>query len=128
MYNHESGNDNDGSAITAFVESSQFDIGQGDQFSFVDRLIPDLTFDGSTGVDPAANFTIQARNFPGATYDQSQSAGVTKTATTPIQQFTNQAFLRVRGRSISLKVSSDAEGVQWRLGVPRLNIRPDGRR
>ena len=128
LYNHESGNDNDGSAITAFVESSQFDIGQGDQFSFVDRLIPDLTFDGSTGVDPAANFTIQARNFPGATYDQSQSAGVTKTATTPIQQFTNQAFLRVRGRSISLKVSSDAEGVQWRLGVPRLNIRPDGRR
>ena len=128
LYNHENGNDNDGSAISAYVESSQFDIGQGDVFSFVDRLIPDMTFNGSTGSDPAATFSIKARNFPGATYDQSQDSTVTRTAATPVQQFTNEAYVRVRGRSVALKVSSDTLGVQWRLGVPRLNIRPDGRR
>lgn len=128
LYNHENGNDNDGSAISAYVESSQFDIGQGEVFSFVDRLIPDVTFDGSTGADPSATFTIKSRNFPGATYDQSQDASTTRTSTTPIEQFTNQAFVRVRGRSIALKIASDTSGVQWRLGVPRLNIRADGRR
>ena len=128
LFNHENGNDNDGDPITSYVESSQFDIGQGEVFSFVDRLIPDMTFDGSTSSDPSATFTIKARNFPGSTYDQSQDASVTRTSTTPIEQFTNQAFIRVRGRSIALKVASDNEGVQWRLGVPRINIRADGRR
>ena len=87
-----------------------------------------MTFNGSTGSDPAATFSIKARNFPGATYDQSQDSTVTRTAATPVQQFTNEAYVRVRGRSVALKVSSDTLGVQWRLGVPRLNIRPDGRR
>ena len=128
LYNHENGNDNDGVAISAYVESSQFDIGQGEAFSFVDKLIPDVTFNGSTGVDPAAIFTIKARNFPGSSYDQSQDNTVSRTVETPVEEFTDQAFVRIRGRSIALRVSSDALGVQWRLGIPRLNIRPDGRR
>lgn len=128
LYNHENGNDNDGTAIDAYVESSQFDIGEGETFSFVDRLIPDVTFSGSTEANPAAIFTIKARNFPGSSYDQSQDNTTTRTSTVPVEQFTNQSFVRVRGRSVALKISSDAVGVQWRLGVPRLNIRSDGRR
>ena len=128
LYNHEKGNDDDGSAISSYIESSQFDIGEGEHFSFVDRVLPDVTFGGSTGADPAAVFTMQARNFPGATYDQSQDETTTRTATSPVEQFTNQLFGRVRGRSMSLKGSSDALGVQWRLGMPRVNIRMDGRR
>jgi hypothetical protein len=128
LYNHEKGNDDDGSAISAYIESSQFDIGEGEHFSFVDRVIPDLTFGGSTGLSPAATFTMQARNFPGANYDQSQDETTTRTATSPVEQFTNQLFVRVRGRSLSLKVASDTLGVQWRLGMPRVNVRMDGRR
>ena len=128
LYDHEKGTDNDGSGISAYIESSQFDIGQGDQFSFVDKVIPDLTFAGSTASDPSATFTVQARNFPGANYDQTQNNATTRTSTSPVEQFTNQLYFRVRGRSISLKVASSDTGVQWRLGVPRFNIRPDGRR
>ena len=128
LYNHEKGTDNDGAALSAYIESSQFDIGQGDQFSFVDKVIPDLTFAGSSAADPTATFTVQARNFPGANYDQVQNNATTRTATSPVEQFTNQLYFRVRGRSISLKVASSDTGVQWRLGVPRFNIRPDGRR
>ena len=94
----------------------------------MDRVIPDLTFGGSTGLSPAATFTMQARNFPGANYDQSQDETTTRTATSPVEQFTNQLFVRVRGRSLSLKVASDTLGVQWRLGMPRVNVRMDGRR
>ena len=128
LYDIENGTDNDGSGISAYIESSQFDIGQGDQFSFVDKVIPDLTFAGSTASDPSATFTVQARNFPGANYDQTQNNATTRTSTSPVEQFTNQLYFRVRGRSISLKVASSDTGVQWRLGVPRFNIRPDGRR
>ena len=128
LYNHEKGNDNDGSAISSYIESSQFDIGQGDQFSFVDKVLPDVTFAGSTGADPAATFTIKARNFPGGAYDQTQEGTATRTATSPVEQFTDQLYFRIRGRSVALKVASSSAGVQWRLGVPRLNIRPDGRR
>ena len=128
LYNHENGNDDDGSAIDSYIESSQFDIGQGDSFSFVDRVLPDLTFDGSTSMDPTATFTIKARNYPGAAYDESQDETATRTATTPVEQFTNQLHVRIRGRGVALRVSSTEIGVQWRLGVPRLNIRPDGRR
>tara|TARA_R110002020_G_scaffold15019_1_gene53026 strand:+ start:258 stop:2558 length:2301 start_codon:yes stop_codon:yes gene_type:complete len=128
LYNHEKGNDNDGSAISSYIESSQFDLGQGESFSFVDRIIPDLTFNGSSVTSPAATFTIKARNYPGAGYDQSDVETATRTATTPVEEFTNELYVRIRGRSVALRVGSTEVGVQWRLGVPRLNIRPDGRR
>ena len=132
LYDHETGFDdgstNPVSAISAYIESSQFDLGEGDQFSFVNRLIPDLTFRGSTAGTPTATFTVKARNFPGGNYLQTETAAVEKTASVPVEQFTTQAFVRLRGRSIAMKVDSSGAGVGWRLGSPRLEIRPDGRK
>jgi hypothetical protein len=128
LYIQETGFDADGSAITAYIESSQIDIGDGDQFAFIKRLIPDLTFRGSTASSPSANFTIKTRNFPGGVYLQSNEKTVTKTASVPVEQFTDQVHLRLRGRSFAMRIESDDSGVGWRLGSPRLDIRPDGRR
>ena len=132
LYNHEVGFD-DGSttpasAISAFIESSQFDLGEGDSFSFVRRLIPDLTFRSSTALPPTANFTLKARNFPGGNYLQTNAKAVEKTASVPVEQFTQDAHVRLRGRSVAVKVDSSTTGVGWRLGSPRIDIRSDGRR
>jgi len=132
LYNHEVGFD-DGStspasAITAYIESSQFDLGEGDQFSFVRRLIPDLTFRNSTSNDSTVNFTLKARNFPGGAYLQSNSKSVEKTASVPVEQFTQDAHIRLRGRSMAIRVDSDITGTGWRLGSPRIDVRTDGRR
>tara|TARA_R110001632_G_scaffold93728_1_gene199354 strand:+ start:718 stop:2448 length:1731 start_codon:yes stop_codon:yes gene_type:complete len=132
LYNHEVGFDdgstNPASPISAYIESSQFDIGDGDQFSFVRRLIPDLTFRNSTAETPTANFTVKARNFPGGAYLQNNSKNVEKTASVPVEQFTQDAHIRLRGRSIAIKVDSNTTGTGWRLGSPRLDVRSDGRR
>ena len=132
LYNHEVGFDdgstNPASPIVAYIESSQFDIGDGDQFSFVRRLIPDLTFRNSTAETPIANFTVKARNFPGGAYLQDNSKNVEKTASVPVEQFTQDAHIRLRGRSIAIKVDSDSTGTGWRLGSPRIDVRSDGRR
>jgi hypothetical protein len=135
LYTHESGLD-DGStepasAITAHVESSQMDLGDGDQFTFVNKLIPDLTFRNSTASSPKATFTIKTRNFPGGTYLQSGANNVTQSAaatTSVVEQFTDQVNLRLRGRSFAVRVDSSDTGVTWRLGSPRLDVKPDGRR
>tara|TARA_R110002020_G_scaffold217288_2_gene425116 strand:- start:168 stop:2078 length:1911 start_codon:yes stop_codon:yes gene_type:complete len=131
LYNHETGDD-DGStdpvtAITAHIESSQMDIGEGDQFSFINRIIPDLTFRNSD-IGKKATLSLKARNFPGGNYLQSDSKEIAKTATVPVEQFTNDAFIRLRGRSFALRVESTETGISWRLGSPRVDIRPDGRR
>jgi hypothetical protein len=125
LYTQETGFDDDGSAFTAYIESSQIDIGDGDSFAFIRRMIPDLTFRGSTASSPTANFTIKTRNFPGGAYLNSTESAVTKTASVPVEQFTNQVNLRLRGRSFAMRIESDASGVGW---PPRLDIRPDGRR
>jgi len=132
LYNHEVGFD-DGSttpasAITSYIESSQFDIGDGDQFSFVRRLVPDLTFRNSTAQTPTANFTLKARNFPGGAYLQNNSKAVEKTASVPVEQFTQDAHVRLRGRSVAIRVDSNNTGTGWRLGSPRIDVRSDGRR
>ena len=132
QYLHEIGLD-DGttvpeSAISAYVESSQIDIGEGEQFAFIRRIVPDVTFENSTATSPTVTFTTKVRNFPGGNYLHSDAADTTRTATTPVEQFTNQIHLRLRGRSFALRISSDEQQVQWRLGSPRLDIRPDGRR
>ena len=135
LYTHESGLD-DGStepasAIAAYVESSQVDIGDGNQFSFVNRIIPDLTFRDSTASSPVATLTLKARNFPGGAYLQTNGQSVSQTAagtSTVVEQFTDQINLRLRGRSLALKVASSDTGVTWRLGSPRIDIKPDGRR
>jgi hypothetical protein len=133
LYNHESGFD-DGStntALSAHIESSQMDIQDGDGFLFIRRILPDLTFRTSTGPEdasPSANLILKARNFPGTNYGTPETGGVTQTSTSPIEQFTDQVHVRLRGRSFALRVESTAEGVGWRLGSPRVDIRPDGRR
>ena len=132
LYLHEIGFD-DGStspatAISAYIESSQMDLGEGDQFAFMRRLIPDLTFRNSTAETPQATMTLKVRNFPGGNYTSSDSRSVTKTASIPVEQFTEQVFVRLRGRSFAFRVESEDTGVAWRLGSPRVDIRPDGRR
>jgi len=132
LYQHEIGND-DGStspvtAIDAYIESSQVDIGDGENFAFIRRMIPDVTFDGSEAASPAATFTLKTRNFPGTSYSTTDPSVVTRTATVPVEQFTDQVHVRLRGRSFALRIESDATGVQWRLGSPRIDIRQDGRR
>ena len=129
LYNHETGFDDDGSAMTSFIESAPMDIGDGDKFSLVQKVIPDLTFDGSTSAtSPAANFTLKARNEPGENYGNTSAGTTTRTSTSPVETFTSQLNLRARGRSFALRVDSDALGVKWKLGSPRIHIRQDGRR
>ena len=131
LYFHEDGL-NDGSTnppspISSFIESSVIDIGDGDQFMFVSRVIPDLTFRNSTAT-PQATFTVSARDYPGTAFDQTNSGAAVRSATAPVEQFTEQLFFRLRGRSIALKVSSATLGTEWRLGTPRADMRTDGRR
>ena len=132
LYYHEDGFDdgstNPASALTAYIESSQVDIGDGNDFNFVSRLIPDITFRNSTAASPTAVFTLKARNFPGGQYLQEDDSSVIKTASVPVEQFTQQSFVRLRGRSIALRVESNTTGVGWRLGAPRIDVRTDGRR
>jgi hypothetical protein len=135
VYDHENGFD-DGSteppsALAAHIESSQFDIGDGDQFSFVHRLIPDITFRNSTNTSPSASFTLQTRAGPGSAYTQNDPNTIRQTvaeSTTTVEQFTDLVHVRLRGRSFSLKVSSTDVAAGWRLGSPRVDVRPDGRR
>jgi hypothetical protein len=131
LYNHEYGTD-DGTvnppiALTPYIESSPFDIGDGYQFSFIKKILPDITFVNSTG-SPKAHMDLKMQNFPGSNYSQASSSSVAQSATVPVEQFTEQAFVRLRGRQATFKVSSDELGTRWILGSPRLEIQPDGRR
>ena len=129
LYNQETGFDDDGSAMESFIESAPIDIGDGDKFSFIKRVIPDITFTGSTALSsPNATFTIKARNFPGASFDDTGSGTTSRTSTSPIEKFTEKLDVRVRGRSFALRVESEALGCKWKLGSPRVDIREDGRR
>ena len=135
LFNHENGFD-DGStvpasAISSHIESSQIDIGDGDRFLLLNKLVPDITFRNSPDSNPNAIFTLKTRNFPGGDYLQTNDSTISRTAqetTTVVEQYTNQANIRLRGRSFALRVSSTATETGWRLGSPRLEIRPDGRR
>ena len=128
LYNHEVGFDDDGSAMTSFVESAPMDIGDGDKFTFINRVLPDINFAGSTSINPSASFTIKAKDGSGGNYDQSGSATTQRSATTPVEQYTNKLDYRIRGRSFALRVESTSLGTKYKLGTPRVNLREDGRR
>ena len=121
-------------AIDAYITSSDFDIDDGDKFSFVRRMLPDITFSGSTADSPAVTLTLTPLKGSGSGYNSpaseggNSSAAVTRSATVPVEQFTDQIYLRIRGRQLVFKIESDAVGVQWQLGAPRIDLRPDGRR
>jgi len=121
LYNHESGVDADGVAFTAFIESAPIDIGDGEQFSFIKRMIPDLSFDKSTATaTKQATVTLKSQRFPGTGFTKSKALTVTDT--------TEQNHTRLRGRSFGMRIQSDNQGVFWRLGSPRLDVQPDGKR
>jgi hypothetical protein len=121
-------------AIDSYVQSSDFDIGDGHNFGFVWRLIPDITFNGSTSAAPAANFSVRPRTFPGANYGSADDRTVTSaqsyasTTVYNVQLFTEQVYVRIRGRQMAFKIESTDLGTTWQLGVPRIDVRPDGRR
>jgi hypothetical protein len=124
----DDGSTNPASAIDTFIQSSPIDIGDGQQFMFISRVIPDLTFQNSTSLVPTVSFTLRVRNFPDGTYFDSQSQDFVRTQSVPVDQRTEQLFFRLRGRQMSFVVRSDELGTTWRLGSPRVDIRPDGRR
>ena len=132
LYYHEYGSDdgssNPPSAIASYIESSQMSIGAGDSFVFLTKLIPDVTFEGSVSPAPSVSMTLEARSYPGAAYTSTKSSTVTRSATVPVEQFTNEVMVRLRGRSFAFKINSSDTGVDWRLGTPRVALRPDGRR
>lgn len=116
----DDGSTNPASAITAYIDSSPIDIGDGQQFMFISRLLPDLSFLNSTSVSPTATFTTAVRNY--------LQGGTTASTVSTFTSSTEQFFLRLRGRQMTLKVESTGAGMTWRLGSPRYDIRPDGRR
>ena len=116
----DDGSTNPASAISAYVQSSPIDIGDGQQFMFISRLLPDLSFLNSTAQSPTATFTTAVRNYQQGSF----SASTASTFTSSTEQF----FLRLRGRQMTMRVGSDGLGTTWRLGSPRYDLRPDGRR
>jgi hypothetical protein len=138
LVNHETGYDDDASGtavpIEASITSAEFDIDDGQKFMFIYRMLPDVTFRNSTAASPSITMTLYPLQNSGSGYNDPTSvggenyAGVTRTATVPVEEFTGQVFVRVRGRQLAMKVSSDALGVAWQLGSPRIDIRPDGLR
>ena len=128
IFNHEIGFDDDGSAMTSFIESAAIDIGDGDKFTYIRRVIPDLTFLGSTNLSsPQAVFTVKSRRFPGASFDNTDSGTTIGSISSDVETFTEQLHIRSRGRSFALRVESTALGTKWKLGSPRVDLRPDGR-
>lgn len=127
--------------ISAYIQSADIDIEDGDKYMLMRRIIPDVNFNNSETVNPVTSativpqvtMTVGVRNFPGAASTTTNAEGestaedvITSTAT--IDQYTNQVFIRARGRQMSFKISSNGVGTQWQLGMPRVDARPDGLR
>ena len=143
LYFHElgvnDGSTNPPSPISSYIQSSDFDIGDGHNYGFVWRMLPDITFDGSTTpspLEPTVTMTMRPRQNPGSGYGATLSPAVTSQnnyspitgqSVYNVQQFTEIIYSRVRGRQMAFKIESNTLGTQWQLGVPRIDVRPDGR-
>ena len=134
LCNQESGVDDNElgtpAPIDAYISSSEFDVGDGDRFVFIDRILPDLTFSGSTtNTSPVTTMTLYALNDSGSGATQTKSNNVNFISTYNItEEFTGQVYTRIRGRQMIFKMESNKIGTTWQLGAPRFNMRPDGRR
>ena len=138
FFYHENGVDdgstNPPSAIESFIQSSDFDIGDGHNYGFVWRMIPDINFDGSTGATPQVTLTARPRQNPGAPYGAAPTPTVssvnnyTNTREYVVQEFTEVVYTRIRGRQMAFKISSSGVGTAWQLGATRIDTRADGRR
>jgi len=146
LYQHEIGND-DGQPnglppepIESYIQSADFDITDGEQFMLIRRIIPDVNFTNSATFEPisdqpltpGAYMTVGVRNFPGALSSTTNSSGQSLernvTTTVTIDEYTNQVFVRARGRQMNFRIGSDNLGTQWQVGMPRIDVREDGRR
>jgi hypothetical protein len=125
IYNHEQGLNDDTVAMASYIASSDFDLVDGDQFILTKRIIPDMNFEGSTANLPTVTMLIKPRNFPGNVYTNTESGNVIQTS---VDVYTDQIFMRARARQMAIEVASTELDVQWQLGSPRLDGRPDGRR
>ena len=148
LLNHETGVDDNATSTTlpieAYITSSEFDIDDGHNFGFVWRVIPDVNFTGSTATSPTMNLTLLPLQNSGSGYTRGitpvasvtsdmsvageNSYPVIRSTTIPVDQYTGQVNIRVRGRQMSIKAASDQIGVQWQLGAPRIDLKPDGRK
>ena len=128
LFNHETGAKADGAAMTSFVESGDLGISDGNQFSFVSRVLPDLNFRDTNVNNTTVDFILNAKNAPGQVAQTTNTDTITKTSNVPVDQYTSQYQTRLRGRSFTFKVQSTDADVLWRLGIPRVDIRSDGRR
>jgi hypothetical protein len=138
LVNHEVGNDDNMSgtpvAMASFITSAEFDLDDGHKFSFVWRMLPDVTFRGSEATNPSIVMSLLPLKNSGSGYTDPASVGLTNTATVtrtvdlPVEQFTGQVYTRIRARQMAMRISSTGLGVAWQLGAPRLDLRPDGAR
>ncbi len=138
LLNHEDGIDDNETdtpaAIDSFITSAEFDLEDGHQFALVSKMIPDVSFEGSTGSTPTINMTLYPLNTSGSGYNTPASesgvntGAVIRSSSSPVDVYTSEIYTRVRGRQMSMKIESSTLGVQWQLGAPRLDMRPDGRR
>ena len=135
---HENGTDDLATSstqpINAYCQSSDFDIGDGHNFGFVWRILPDVNFNGSTTNQPYVTMTVKPRQNSGTAYGAADNPAVQSLqnyTTIPqytVQQFSGQVYTRLRGRQMSFRIESNSLGVAWQLGSPRIDVRPDGRR
>ena len=135
---HELGNDDNATEVSlpinSVIETTEFDIDNGDHFGFVWRIIPDITFVGSDAASPQVTMTLIPMQNSGSGYNDpislggNSNAAIVRSATVPVEQFTGQVYVRVRGRQMILKVESNQLGCAWQLGSPRIDIKQDGRR
>ena len=135
---HELGTDDNvngtPTAMDSYITSAEFDADDGDKFAYINKILPDITFRKSTTSNPYVTMTLTPMQNSGSGYNNPQSAGgtnlatVTRTATAPIEQFTGQVFIRLRGRQMIFKIEGNQLGQQWQLGTPRIEIQADGRR
>jgi len=132
IYEHEIGFDdgttNPTTPINAYIQSSPIDIGDGEQFMLLRKMIPDVDFRDSTAILPDVNITLDVKNAPDGTYSKTETDAFVKTQAAAVDARTEQLYFRLRGRQMRFKIESEDLGVTWRLGSPRLDIRPDGRR
>ena len=138
LFYHENGVDdgstNPPSAMESFIQSADFDIGEGHNYGFVWRMIPDVSFTGSTGAAPQVTLTTRPRQNPGAPYGAAATPTVssannyTNTRDYVVQEFTEVVYTRIRGRQMAFKISSSGVGTAWQLGATRIDMRSDGRR
>jgi hypothetical protein len=138
LVEHEYGVDDNQTDVTlpivATIESAEFDLDDGDKFMFIRRVLPDITFRGSTANNPSGELSLIPMQNSGSGYNNprsvggSSNAGVVRSATVPIEQFTGQVYIRVRGRQVIVKFESSDVGVAWQLGSMRLDMQPDGKR